>query len=279
LIAGTIIVNQQLSWMQNQDLGFDKEQLLVVDAQAVGRQDVDGRANDILNQFEQLSVVQEASLSQSIPGRGSGRVLFRTKNLPEDDIRSAAVVNIGRDWFTTYGVEIVAGRAFDPERDADLVGAIWMTFFPEIAFNSFFLDDDFNRQYQAEERLQRIFTLFSVLAVLIACLGLFGLAAFTAQQRTKEIGIRKVMGASVGSLVGLLSREFAILVLVGLLIAVPVTLWGLNLWLEPFSYRIEIEWWVFLLSGAITLAIALLTVGWQAMRAASADPIKSLRYE
>ena len=115
--------------------------------------------------------------------------------------------------------------------------------------------------------------------MLIACLGLFGLAAFTAQQRTKEIGIRKVMGASVGSLVGLLSREFAILVLVGLLIAVPVTLWGLNLWLEPFSYRIEIEWWVFLLSGAITLAIALLTVGWQAMRAASADPIKSLRYE
>jgi len=270
-------------------------------------------------------------------------------------------VNIGRDWFTTYGVEIVAGRAFDPERDADLddaiivnetlaryagfdkpedalgvrvpsgganrmiigilqdyhhtslkdeiqptlyfpndrimnyislriagqdaiqtveeVGAIWTTLFPEIAFNSFFLDDDFNRQYQAEERLQRIFTLFSVLAVLIACLGLFGLAAFTAQQRTKEIGIRKVMGASVGSLVGLLSREFAILVLVGLLIAVPVTLWGLNLWLEPFSYRIEIEWWVFLLSGAITLAIALLTVGWQAMRAASADPIKSLRYE
>lgn len=361
LITGTIVVNQQLDWMQNRDLGFNKEQMLVVDAQAVSRRSIEGRTLDILAQFEQLSLVQEATLSQGIPGRGSGRVLFRTENLSDDDIRSADVLNVGRDWFETYGIPLVAGRSFDPARDTDLddaiiineslaeyagfqhpedalgvripqgggnrmiigvltdyhhsslkdeiqptlyyptdrimnfvslriagqdavraveeVGAVWSTLFPEIAFESFFLDDDFNRQYQQEERLQRIFSLFSILAIAIACLGLFGLAAFTAQQWTKEIGIRKVMGASVGSLVGMLSREFAILVLVGLVIAIPISLWGLNQWLEPFPYRIDIAWWVFAVSGAMTLGIALATVGWQAMRAASIDPIKSLRYE
>jgi putative ABC transport system permease protein len=124
-----------------------------------------------------------------------------------------------------------------------------------------------------------LFTAFSLLAVLVACLGLFGLAAFAAEQRTKEIGIRKVLGASMSGLVGLLSKDFMKLVLIANIIAWPVAWYAMNKWLEEFAYRINIAWWIFALAGTLALLIALLTVSYQAIRAAVANPVKSLRHE
>ncbi|HMB92063.1 MAG TPA: FtsX-like permease family protein, partial [Rhodothermales bacterium] len=155
----------------------------------------------------------------------------------------------------------------------------WESLYPGYPFRYFFLDEDFNEQYQSEEQLSRIFTTFATLAILIACLGLFGLAAFTAQQRTKEIGVRKVLGASVLSIVGLLSKNFVGLVALAFIIAAPLTYFGMAQWLQDFAYRVNLSWWVFLLAGGLALLIALMTVSYQSIKAALTDPVKSLRYE
>jgi putative ABC transport system permease protein len=141
------------------------------------------------------------------------------------------------------------------------------------------MDNDFDKLYHAEQHTGQIFITFAVFAILIACLGLFGLVTYAAEQRTKEIGIRKVLGARVTSIVGLLSRDFTILVGIAALIAFPVAWWAMYKWLETFAYRTEVSWWIFLVAGAVALAIALLTVTIQTVRAALANPVKSLRSE
>jgi putative ABC transport system permease protein len=148
-----------------------------------------------------------------------------------------------------------------------------------VPFSYTFLDNDFDKLYHAEQRTGRIFITFAVFAILIACLGLFGLVTYAAEQRTKEIGIRKVLGSRVTSIVGLLSKDFTILVGIAALIAFPAAWWAMYKWLETFAYRTEISWWIFLVAGVVALAIALLTVSIQAVRAALANPIKSLRSE
>jgi putative ABC transport system permease protein len=148
-----------------------------------------------------------------------------------------------------------------------------------LPFSYTFMDNDFDKLYHAEQQTGRIFITFAVFAILIACLGLFGLVTYAAEQRTKEIGIRKVLGARVSGIVGLLSRDFAMLVGIAALIAFPVAWWAMYKWLETFAYRTEISWWIFLVAGAVALAIALLTVSIQTIRAALANPIKSLRAE
>ncbi|HEY2349681.1 MAG TPA: FtsX-like permease family protein, partial [Puia sp.] len=148
-----------------------------------------------------------------------------------------------------------------------------------LPFSFTFMDNDFDKLYHAEQQTGRIFITFAVFAILIACLGLFGLVTYAAEQRTKEIGIRKVLGASVRGIVGLLSRDFTMLVGIAALIAFPVSWWALYKWLETFAYRTEISWWIFLVAGAVALAIALLTVSIQTIRAALANPVKSLRSE
>ena len=155
----------------------------------------------------------------------------------------------------------------------------WRQFIPQRPFEYFFLDEDFNRQYRADEKTALLMLIFAGLAIVIACLGLFGLAAFSAQAYTKEIGIRKVLGASVGSLVALLTRGFARLVLVAVVIGTPVAWLAAHRWLETFAYHIEISWWIFLMTGLTALGVALLTVSYQAVKAALADPVKSLRHE
>jgi len=155
----------------------------------------------------------------------------------------------------------------------------WNHYFPEDPFNYFFLDESFNEQYKADTRFGAVFGLFATLAILIACFGLLGLSAYNVLQRTKEIGIRKVLGATPQNLVFLLSKEFLLLVLVSFVIAIPVTWLVMHNWLQDFAYRISIEWWVFLLGGTLALLIALTTVGFQALRAAAANPVKSLRTE
>jgi putative ABC transport system permease protein len=155
----------------------------------------------------------------------------------------------------------------------------WKAIANGVPFNYTFMDDDFNRLYQSEKQTGQLFISFAVFAIFIACLGLLGLVTYAAEQRMKEIGIRKVLGARVGGIVGLLSRDFALLIGIAALIAFPVAWWAMFTWLKGFAYRTSISWWIFLVAGLSALAIALLTVSIQTIRAAVANPIKSLRSE
>ncbi|RRB02939.1 ABC transporter permease [Larkinella rosea] len=155
----------------------------------------------------------------------------------------------------------------------------WESYSPGAPFSYSFLDDRFAQVYVSEQKIEQVLTLFSSLTIFIACLGLFGLATHTAEQRTKEIGVRKVLGASVGSVVALLSRDFLKLVLIALVLASPVAWWGMNQWLEEFAYKVTIDWWIFALAGLLAVGIALLTVSFQSIKAALTNPVKSLRSE
>ncbi|MVM33067.1 FtsX-like permease family protein [Spirosoma sp. HMF4905] len=159
------------------------------------------------------------------------------------------------------------------------VESVWKQFFPERPFDYQFLDARFDRLYKREQTQQTLFSIFAGVAILISCLGLFGLSMFMAEQRTKEIGIRKVLGASETSLVAMFSKDFMKLVVVALLIASPVAWYAMHTWLNDFAYRTDIHWWVFLLAGGLTVLIALATVSFQSVKAALANPIKSLRSE
>ena len=154
---------------------------------------------------------------------------------------------------------------------------IWDGFAPDQAFRYTFLDERFSQMYEADQRVGKIITSFSILAIIIACLGLFGLAAFIASQKTKEIGIRKVLGASVPNIVALLSKDFLKLVLISLIIATPIAWYVMSNWLNSFVYHVGIQWWVFIIAGFIAVILAFLTISWQAIKAAVANPIKSLR--
>jgi putative ABC transport system permease protein len=156
---------------------------------------------------------------------------------------------------------------------------LWKKLQPETPFQYAFLDREWAALYASEMTTRRVFGLFSLLAIFIACLGLLALAAFTAERRTKEIGIRKVLGATTGGIIGLLSKEFLSLVLIAIVIASPIAWFAMNRWLRDFHYRIPIEWWIFLLAGVIAIAIAFLTVSFQSLKAAMMNPVKSLRAE
>jgi len=155
----------------------------------------------------------------------------------------------------------------------------WKKIAPNEPFTYSFLNEEFDNMYRSEQRSGKIFISFAVLAIVIACLGLFGLAAYAAEQRTKEIGIRKVLGATVGNIVGMLSKDFLKLVIIASLIAFPVAWWLMNKWLQDFAYRINIQWWVFILAGCIALTVAAITISFQSIKAALANPVKSLRSE
>jgi putative ABC transport system permease protein len=168
---------------------------------------------------------------------------------------------------------------------ADIKGVLaamkkqWDSYHTEEPFTYAFMDDLFNKTYAAEQKTAIILNIFAVLTIFVACLGLFGLVTYTAEQRTKEIGIRKVLGASITQVTQMLSREFLQLVLIASLIAFPVAWWGMNKWLQSFAYRIDISWWVFAVAGLSALLIALITVSFRAIKAALANPVKSLRTE
>ncbi|SDE95238.1 ABC transporter permease [Chitinophaga filiformis] len=155
----------------------------------------------------------------------------------------------------------------------------WESFSPAAPFSYSFLDDRFKLVYLGELKTEQVLTLFSSLTIFIACLGLFGLATYTAEQRTKEIGIRKVLGASVGSVVALLSKDFIKLILIALVLASPIAGWGMNQWLKEFAYKVTIDWWIFALAGLLAVGIALLTVSFQSIKAALTNPVTSLRSE
>src|SRR6185312_446603 len=159
------------------------------------------------------------------------------------------------------------------------VEKIWKTYMPEMPYQYTFLDENFNKMYQSEQRQETIFTVFACIAIFIACLGLFGLSAFEITQRIKEIGVRKVLGAKVSSIVTLLSKDFLKLVLVATIIAFPIAWYAMSHWLQGFAYRIDIHWWVFLLSAILAMIVALVTVSLQVIKAAVENPVDSLRSE
>jgi ABC-type antimicrobial peptide transport system permease subunit len=150
---------------------------------------------------------------------------------------------------------------------------------PQYPFEYHFMDDDFEQMYRSEVTIGKLANYFAVIAIIISCLGLFGLALFTAEQRTKEIGIRKVLGASVTGIIAMLSKDFLKLVLIANIIAWPLGWYLMHNWLQHFAFRVDIGWWIFALAGAATLLIALLTVSYQAVRAAVVNPVQSLRSE
>ena len=146
-------------------------------------------------------------------------------------------------------------------------------------FSYDFLDKTFESHYQSQQRTGTLFTTFAAIAIFISCLGLFGLATYTAQLKTKEIGIRKVLGASVSSVVQLISKDFLKLVIIATVIATPLSYWSMNRWLQDFAYRINISWWMFVVAVTLIMLIALLTVSFQSIKAAIGNPVKSLRTE
>lgn len=364
LIAGTLIVYQQLNFMQNRELGIDINQMLVINAPGVvqNRDMYPAQFNSFKNEMLGHPSVKKMTGSSEIPGNliywtvGSKRV-----GLDQEVGRTVMYrVGVDHDFFSTYGNEVLAGRLFVPEYAADssnvilnqkavdvlgfknpedaigglvafgrdtltVVGVVknfhqeglkndfrptafhptqndqayytlkietkdlpqtlayakekYSQLFPGNPFDYFFLDTFFNRQYKTDQQFGQVFGFFALLAIFVASLGLFGLASFTASQRTKEIGIRKVMGSTVPNIFLLLSRDFLKLVVLANIIAIPLVWMLMDNWLDTFAFRIHIGVWIFLMSAAITTFIALITISYQSISAAIANPVKSLRYE
>jgi putative ABC transport system permease protein len=185
------------------------------------------------------------------------------------------IIQKGENWGA------IAVRA-DIRNISSIINAIknkWTGMVPAQPFNYTFMDADFDNIYTTEQRTGKLFITFALFAILIGCLGLFGLVTYAAEQRIKEIGIRKVLGASVSGIVAMLSKDFAKLIFIASLIAFPIAWWAMHKWLQSFAYRITISWWIFIVAGFTALVIALVTVSFQAIRAAIANPVKSLRTE
>jgi putative ABC transport system permease protein len=178
-----------------------------------------------------------------------------------------------------YGTYVVKLSGKDIKGTLAQMETAWKQFHTDRDFEYSFLDETFAKLYQAENRFQKVFISLVILGILIACLGLLGLATFAAQQRVKEIGVRKVLGASVASVVALLSKDFLKLVFIAFFLASPIAWYAVNQWLRDFAYRIDVNWWVFPLAGTIAVLIALLTISFQSIKAAVANPAKSLRTE
>jgi len=357
LFACTLVVFNQMKFIQEKKLGFDKEHVLVIQRAWA----LENHAKAFKDELLQNSKIISASNTDNLPGKLFGQTVFKPEDAPLSQQYPLAIMSTDYSFSKTLGLEISDGRYFSEESTTDstaiilnesavkfmdmkdplgkrivlpddnqgrfftIIGVLkdfhyeslhqhirplavflnrgqtaylpirirpndisktlsfietqWKKFVPGKPFEFFFLDEDFDKLYQSEQKTGQIFTAFSVLAIFIACLGLFGLTAFTVERRIKEIGIRKVLGASISTIVFLISKEFLKWVLIANLIAWPVAYYFMNNWLENFAYRTEITFWVFIFSGVIALIIALFTVSSQTIKAATANPVKSLRYE
>ena len=357
LIISTIIVFQQLNYMQNKKLGYDKEQVLFLpDARLLG-QNQDAFKQSVL----QDNRVVAASISRFIPGdvfMDGTQVHPVNENGNGTEIHMN-IYHVDYDYVKTLGMQIKQGRYFSNDFGSDsdavvineaaikelgwskvdpvgktivrsgqqafkVIGVVsdfnytsakqkiaplmmmlgnnkggiiikikttditgflndlktkWDSFNPEGPLSYNFLDDKFSALYASEIRTQQIFSAFAIIAIIIAALGLFGLSAFVIEQRTKEIGIRKVLGASVQNVLLLVSKEFLLLVVIAFIISIPVTYWAMQKWLESYAYRIDVSASVFIVAGITALLVALITISFQSIKAAIANPVKSLRTE
>ncbi len=357
LIASTVIIYNQLTYMRTKDLGFDKEQILIVELNNTNaRNQVDLLKDAFVNH---ASVVHTAAASH-VPPEQLNSWRISPMNHPSDEYELINVMAVDYDFIELMDIKVIEGRNLSREyardeheailfneaavrhfgldepigarfdlfqgmKDGIVVGVvqdfnyeslhsqimpvflhiwpqwysqillkirpeniqqtvqdvqeIWHTHITDWPFEYRFLDEDFDRVYRSEERFGQLVLYFSILAIFIACLGLFGLASYSTQQRTKEIGVRKVLGASISAIVILLSKEFTRWVLLANLIALPVAYYVMNRWLQNYAYRIEIGFEMFLFTAAVAFVIALFTVSYQSIKAAVANPVESLRYE
>jgi putative ABC transport system permease protein len=357
LIIATVVIYQQLHYMQNKKLGYDKDQVLFLpDARLLGKDQTAFR-----QQLLQDNRVVSASISRSVPG---GLIMDGTEIYPKNETSNgteihANISHVDYDYLRTLGIQILKGRNFSKDFPTDSSGIVineaavqqlgwtsdnavgksivrsgqqefkvvgvvadfnyaslkqkvaplmmmlggnfggliikintrdvkgflsdlkkhWGSFNPAGPLEYNFLDEKFAALYASEQRTKQIFSAFAILAIIIASLGLFGLSAFVIEQRTREIGIRKVLGASVQQVLLLVSKEFLLLVGIAFIISVPVTWWAMNEWLKDFAYRINIGTGVFIEGGLSAILIAFFTISFQAIKAAVANPVKSLRTE
>jgi len=355
LIIATGIVLDQLDFLRNRKLGFDKEHVVVVTI----------RQNSIRKNYETIKAdlkknrhIVNATIAIGVPG---GVIAGDAVQLVTEEGKKTVTVKMiyaDHDYIKTMGMEVLKGKDFSKDMTTDeseafivneaaidqlqlkdplgtridwddkkgkIIGIVkdfqfqslkdeitplfiqiwpqntyvfairispdnipetlafienkWKELDPAHPFEYSFMDESFDQLYRSEEKLGQIFSVFSILAIFVASLGLFGLAMYMAEQRTKEIGIRKILGASVGRIFVLLAKEFALLVLIANFIAWPTAYFLMTKWLQNFAYRVDMGSWIYLMSAVIAFVIALLTISFQALKAALSDPVKSLRYE
>jgi ABC-type antimicrobial peptide transport system permease subunit len=196
---------------------------------------------------------------------------------PYEPTRPMLISGAKSNWFGTLLIKLNAkNQTTDNLKKAE---AIFKKYNSEYPFDYKFVDEEYARKFENEQRQGVLAALFAGLTIFISCLGLFGLATYMAENRIKEIGVRKVLGASVTGIMALLSKDFIILVIISFVIAAPIAYWGMFKWLQDYTYRVSINWWVFALAGLLSVLIALLTVSYQSIKAAVANPVKSLRTE
>lgn len=246
-------------------------------------------ANDYAN-YHQSFIINEAlakkigwapeqAIGKTIEKNATGPVVGVVKDFNFSSLHEPIgpmLIFLGRDYSKTFMVRIAGD---DVKRTLGNLETMWKQRIPDRPFSYHFLDEDYNKLYQSEQRSAALFSVAAGLAIILACLGLFGLAAFTTVQRTKEIGIRRVLGANLSNITLLISGNFLRLVAIAILIAAPLAWWASNKWLQDFAFRIPVQWYVFIITGLVTMLIALCTVGFHSAKAALTNPVKSLRTE
>ncbi len=234
----------------------------------------------ILNEAAVRTLKLDAPIGQRVVSAGDTGVIVGVVNdFHFASLHSAMEPLVIVQWPEEANYFLIKAKGGNLDDAIGFTQSVISEFAPGSLFSYVFLDEKLTRLYDAERRMSRVLTLFTGFAILISCLGLFGLSAYMARLRIKEIGIRKVLGASVTGITTMLSGNFVKLVFIASLIALPIGWWVMNKWLENFAYRIEIAWWMFAVAGLTAVLIALLTISWQAIRAATANPVKSLRTE
>jgi len=262
----------------------DKDFIPTMNVQLVAGKNFTGMSADassiILNEtaVKTLDIKDPVGKRCNIAGMEAATIIGVAKDFHFKDLHTPieplAITTMG--WLGSLYVKTSANSA---SQAIPAVEKLWKQYESELPFSYQFVDDEFDATYKTDIRTGILFRYFAIIAILISCLGLFGLVTFTAETKTKEIGIRKVLGASVRSIVNMLSKEFLILVGIAMLLAFPLTYYWVDKMLQDFAYRIRIGWWMFALAGLITIGLTLVTVGWQAIKAATANPVKAIKSE
>ncbi|MFA5418021.1 MAG: ABC transporter permease [Bacteroidales bacterium] len=356
LIAATLLVNRQMNLLKNKNLGFSKEQLLVI---PVNDQNLKSRIQSFKQDLLANPNILSASATSDLPGKMLWITSINYEGQNEQSAQTMNYLEIDKDFLTTYGVQLKEGyipgdtacpyngtqyllnetavkklgwkqplgeifscyngkqghvvgivhdfnfkslhESVEPlflymkegvnnyltlkldtrdlTKTVSFAGQQWSKIAHESPFEYFFYDDFYDQLYRSEARFSQIILIFSCIAILIACLGIFGLATFLSETRTKEIGIRKVNGARISEILTMLNSDFIKWVAIAFIIATPIAYYAMNNWLENFAYKTTLSWWIFALAGLLALGIALLTVSWQSWKAATRNPVEALRYE
>ncbi|HXB28568.1 MAG TPA: FtsX-like permease family protein, partial [Puia sp.] len=209
----------------------------------------------------------------------TGQIIGVVKDFNYQNLRNKTgplVAYISPFWYQLFMIRVAPGKESAVLQN---IQNVWRAFLPDDPFEYNFLDESFNQMYKGDQQTSSLIFAFALIAVFVSSLGLFGLAAFTAEQRIKEIGIRKTLGATVSGIATLLSKDFVKLVFIAIIMGVPIAWWAMNKWIENFANRTHLSWWIFVLTGLIAIFIALVSVSFLAIKAAMANPVKSLRTE